>query len=112
MTTDNPETGKDNNTSGEIRVEVAYALPGKQKIIALTVEQGCTARQAAEQSGIASQFDDIDLDAAKMGVFGKTVKPANYVMREGDRVEIYRPLLVDPKQARKERAEKAAADKS
>lgn len=111
MNTDKPESSKDSSAPDQIRVEVAYALPDKQKIIALTVEQGSTALHTAEQSGIASQFDNIDLETAKMGVFGKAVKPASYIMREGDRVEIYRPLLVDPKQARKARAEKAAADK-
>lgn len=88
-------------------IEVAYALPERQKIIALKVVNGCTAFEAAQQSGIAAQFEGLDLNAIKMGVFGKTVKPHDYLMREGDRVEIYRPLLADPKAVRKARAEKA-----
>lgn len=94
-----------------IPVEVAYALPDQQKIIALNVTVGTTALQAAEQSRIAEQFPAIDLSSAKLGVFGKAVKAGDYIMRSGDRVEIYRPLIADPKQVRKERAAKASAAK-
>jgi len=92
-----------------IDVEVAYATPAKQKIIALQVTAGCTAYEAAEQSSIADEFTDIDLAEAKMGIFGKAVNPRDYILKPGDRVEIYRPLLIDPKQARKARAKKASA---
>lgn len=94
-----------------IDVEVAYALPDKQKIIALQVSEGTTAQEAAEQSGIVSEFGGIDLDSAKMGVFGKAVKPSQ-VLLAGDRVEIYRPLEIDPKESRKERAAKAKNNKT
>lgn len=89
----------------KIEVEVAYALPDRQSIVTVVVEQGCTAVQAAELSGIAKQFAGMDLATAKLGIFGKTVK-AGYVMQAGDRVEIYRPLIADPKATRKARAEK------
>lgn len=93
-----------------IRVEVAYALPDEQKIVALELEPGSTAFEAAEQSGICEHFADLDLSSSKMGVFGKVVpKPKEYVLKAGDRVEIYRPLLIDPKESRKERAAKAKA---
>lgn len=98
-----------------IAVEVAYALPHKQKIIALLVAPGTTALQAAEQSGITQHFPDIDLARANMGIFGQSLgtkgldAAANYIMRAGDRVEIYRPLTSDPKEARRKRAEKNAA---
>lgn len=92
-----------------IDVEVAFALPDRQKIVALKVEEGCTAYQAAELSGIDKQFAEIDLSTMKMGVFGKAVKSHDYVMRAGDRVEIYRPLIADPKASRKARANKAQA---
>lgn len=92
----------------KIRVEVAYALPRQQKIIALEVEAGTTALQAAEQSGIARHFPGLELAGSKMGVFGKAVKAGSYVLEPGDRVEIYRPLTADPKAVRKKRA--AAAD--
>ena len=103
----------DKNTSSNeaalINVEVAFALPDRQKIIALQVQQGCTAYQAAELSAIDKQFSEIDLSKMKIGVFGKTVKPHDYVMHAGDRVEIYRPLIADPKASRKARADKAQA---
>ncbi len=87
----------------DIGVEVAYATPQKQLLIALQVPAGTTALAAAEQSGIADEFDGLDIRAAKLGIFGKVVKP-DQVLQAGDRIEIYRPLLVDPKQVRKERA--------
>lgn len=92
-----------------IQVEVAYAKPEKQLILALEVEQGTTVFQAAEKSGIVQEFPEIDLENAKMGIFGKAVRnPKEDVLRAGDRVEIYRPLIIDPKQARANRAAKAA----
>jgi len=97
------------STTQTIAVEVAYALPDRQKIIALNLPVGVTAFEAVQRSGVVELFDDIDLEKAKMGVFGKAIKPREYLLREGDRVEIYRPLLVDPKAARKARAEKSSA---
>lgn len=90
----------------EITVEVAYALPHKQALIKTTVPEGTTALEAARASGISERFEGLDLDNAKLGIFGKAV-PAKQVVQEGDRVEIYRPLIADPKQVRKERAAKA-----
>ncbi|MBR9805507.1 RnfH family protein [bacterium] len=94
-----------------IAVEVAFALPDKQKIVALNVPAGTTALEAAERSHIANDFPGLDVAASDMGIFGKAVKPAGHVLVEGDRVEIYRPLQVDPKASRKARAEKAAKKK-
>ena len=91
-----------------LAVEVAYALPEKQKIIAIEVEPGCTAYEAAVRSRIVESFPDIDLENTRMGIFGKAIaEPRKHVLSAGDRVELYRPLLIDPKQARKARAEKA-----
>lgn len=93
--------------SNKIRVEVAYALPGKQKIIELYVFLGATVYDAVMQSGITGVFPEITPDADSMGLFGKAVKnPKEHVLREGDRVEIYRSLIIDPKQARINRAKK------
>ncbi len=90
-----------------IRVEVAFARPDKQEIIALNVEEGTVAVDAVKRSGIVSVFPEIDPDTANMGVFGKALKnPASHELRDGDRVEIYRPLKIDPKQARLNRARK------
>jgi putative ubiquitin-RnfH superfamily antitoxin RatB of RatAB toxin-antitoxin module len=94
-----------------IAVEVAYALPDNQKIVPVMVPEGSTAIEAAKLSGIDKIFDGIDIDNSDMGVFGKSVKPAVHVMQAGERIEIYRPLLIDPKEVRKKRAEKAAKDK-
>ncbi len=90
----------------QIKVEVAYALPEKQSIIVLEVEQGTTALQAALASNISSQFQGLDVENARMGIFGKAVDASKYELRQGDRVEIYRPLLIDPKANRKARAAK------
>ncbi|RYY02663.1 MAG: RnfH family protein [Gammaproteobacteria bacterium] len=97
-----------------IRVEVAYALPHQQKIISLLVAPGTSALQAVELSQIVRYFPDIDIPSAKLGIFGQSLgtkgldTAALYILREGDRVEIYRPLISDPKDARRKRAEKNA----
>ena len=89
-----------------IRVEVAYALPDRQAIVALEVISGTTALEAARQSGITDKFEGIDLENAKLGIFGALVAPSQK-LQEGDRVEIYRPLIADPKEVRKARAARA-----
>ena len=94
-------------------VEVCYALPDKQQIIALQLPQNATVFEAAVQSGIVAQFPEVELESAKMGVFGKVVaKPKEQVLSNGDRVEIYRPLIADPKEVRKERAARIKAEKA
>ena len=86
-----------------IPVEVAYATPEEQVILALDVAPGTTLQQAVEQSGIVERFPEIDLGKQKAGIFGKLKKPGQ-VLQAGDRVEIYRPLIADPRKVRKERA--------
>ncbi len=86
-----------------IPVEVAYARPEEQVILALEVPAGTTLRQAVEHCGILERFAEIDPDNMKVGIFGK-LKKADQVLQAGDRVEIYRPLIADPKQVRKQRA--------
>ncbi len=93
--------------SDKIRVEVVYALPTQQRLIALDVEVGTTMHEAVLRSGILDLFPHINLEQDKMGIFGKAVKdPREHVLKAGERVEIYRPLAVDPKQARLNRAVK------
>ena len=87
-----------------VRIEVAYARPDTQLILTLYGEEGMTALQAIEASGILLKFPEIDLKQNKIGVFGKLVKP-DTVLRDKDRVEIYRKLLADPKEVRRQRAE-------
>ena len=94
------------NKDTTIRVEVAYALPHKQALLEIQVQEGTTALQAAQQSGIANKFDGVDLDSATLGIFGQIDAPTQ-VLRDGDRVEVYRPLIADPKEVRKARAERA-----
>ncbi len=94
-----------------IEVEVAYALPQKQAIIPLQVKAGTTALEAARLSGVTDKFEGIDLDNAKLGIFGKLVSPQQ-VLNEGERVEIYRPLIADPKEVRKARAARAKAKRA
>ena len=89
-----------------ISVEVAFALPDKQSILEVQVPEGTTALEAVKQSGITGLYEDMDLDNAKMGIFSKPITPQQ-VLREGDRVEIYRPLIADPKEVRKARAARA-----
>ena len=95
----------------KIHVEVAYALPDKQAIVPLDVVAGTTALEAVEQSGIAEQFEGLSLEGVKLGIFGKAV-PATQVLLAGERVEIYRPLLIDPKEVRKARAAEAKERKA
>lgn len=88
----------------QILIEVAYALPQEQILMSLTVDEGTTLEQAIEQSGILAQFPDIELGKTnKVGIFGKLGK-LDMMLREKDRVEIYRPLIADPKAVRKQRA--------
>ncbi len=91
------------DSSESIQVEIAYALPDEQVILPLEVVQGTTLIAAVEQSGIADRFPGIDLEKDRMGIFSKAAK-RDQVLRPGDRVEIYRPLIADPKEVRKQRA--------
>ena len=94
----------------EIEVEVVYALAGEQRLLRLSVPAGTTVREAAQRSGLDTQFPELDLAQASLGIFGKLVaKPEERVLEAGERVEIYRPLLADPKEVRKARAARAKA---
>jgi len=86
----------------QIKVEVAYALPDQQHILELMVDPGTTLEQAVQQSGILEQFAEIDLSQNKLGIFGKLGKKTAE-LKAGDRVEIYRPLIADPKEVRRKR---------
>lgn len=95
-----PEAG-----DGTIRIEVAYARPDRQVILPLVVPEGTTVDAALRQSEIDAQFPEIDLDNAKVGIFGKLTR-RDTVLRPKDRIEIYRPLIADPKEVRRQRAGK------
>ena len=87
----------------QIRVEVVYALPNTQEILSVNLAPGATVAQAVEASGILQKYPEIDLGKNKLGVFAKLAKP-DTALRDRDRVEIYRPLIADPKAVRKQRA--------
>jgi putative ubiquitin-RnfH superfamily antitoxin RatB of RatAB toxin-antitoxin module len=89
----------------KILVEIAYAKRDEQVIIPLEVEAGTTLEQAIKLSGVLEQYPEIDLAQNKTGIFGKIAK-ADTELREKDRVEIYRPLIADPKESRRKRAAK------
>ncbi|MEH6566896.1 MAG: RnfH family protein [Halopseudomonas sp.] len=93
-------------------VEVAYALPHKQKIISLSVPEGTNMREAVALSRMADHFPELNVTSCPVGIFGKAVpKPEERILQPGERVEMYRPLIADPKEVRKQRAAKAKAAK-
>lgn len=87
-------------------VDVIYALPDRQKVVHVMVAPGTRFIEAVRQSNIASFFPEIDLDSVKLGSFSRLVKHDDEVL-PGNRIEIYRPLIADPKDVRRLRAEKA-----
>ncbi|WP_207302071.1 RnfH family protein [[Erwinia] mediterraneensis] len=94
----------------EIVVEVVYALPEKQYLRSVTLEEGSTVEQAIKASGLLELRRDIDLTSNKVGVYSRPVKLSD-PLTDGDRVEIYRPLIADPKEMRRQRAERSASKK-
>lgn len=98
-----------------ITVEVAYALPQKQLLKTISVAPGTTALEAVKMSGILESFPEIDANSHTMGVFSQVLgtkglgEPAQYQLQPMDRVEIYRPLIADPKEVRRRRAAEAKA---
>ena len=86
-------------------IEIAYAIPAKQEIITLDLDKPCSVKEAIERSKIIEHFPEIDLEKNKVGIFGKAVKLTD-ILRDKDRVEIYRPLIADPKESRRARAAK------
>ena len=88
-----------------INVELIYIKPDSQISLKLTINQGTTIQQAIESSGIFEQCPEIDLEVNKVGIYSKLQK-LDTVLESGDRIEIYRPLLADPKEARRQRAKK------
>jgi putative ubiquitin-RnfH superfamily antitoxin RatB of RatAB toxin-antitoxin module len=102
----------------KITVEVAYGIPDKQILDVLTVPVGTTALEAVKQSGVLKMFPEIDIENTQMGIFSQVLgtkglaEPACYELKARDRVEIYRPLIADPKEVRRRRAEEAKAQKT
>lgn len=86
-----------------LNIEVVYALPHAQEIVTLQLQQGATLQQAIKASGLLKKYPEINLTKNSLGIFAKLSKPET-VLRDRDRVEIYRPLLLNPKEARQQRA--------
>ena len=99
------------NRTGQINIELGYARQDEQVLMSLTLEEGVTVEAAIRGSGVLQRFTEIDLKRNKVGIFG-TRCPLDRVLREGDRIEIYRPLCADPKTARRRRAEKSMSGRA
>jgi len=91
-------------TTNHITVEVAYALPNEQVILSLEVPNDCTVEDVIKRSGILESYPQIDITTDKVGIFGKMCK-LNATLRNKDRIEIYRKLIADPKESRRQKAE-------
>jgi putative ubiquitin-RnfH superfamily antitoxin RatB of RatAB toxin-antitoxin module len=96
--------------SEQIQVEVVFAAGGQQRVVALSLAAGATVREAVERSGLLDEFKQIDLARNKLGIWNKLAKP-DAVLRDKDRVEIYQPLIADPKEVRRQRAAEGKAMK-
>lgn len=84
-------------------MEVVYATEARQVLLKLRVEAGCTVGEAIERSGVREEFPGLTVDPAAVGIFSRKV-PLDHPLNDGDRVEIYRPLVADPKEIRRQRA--------
>ncbi|MBD2781352.1 RnfH family protein [Xenorhabdus sp. 42] len=93
-------------SESEINIEIVYALPERQYLYNVKLPRGSTIEQAIESSGLLALRDDIDLTKNKVGIYSRPAKLTD-TLEEGDRVEIYRPLIADPKEMRRKRAERA-----
>ena len=89
-----------------LRIEVVYALPGMQHLVSLNLGVNATAREAVQRSGLSKKFPEIETDGCALGIYGVRIT-LDHVLRDGDRVEIYRPLQADPKQARRDRVNRS-----
>lgn len=87
-----------------VHIEVVYALPEQQWLCALRLSSGTTALEAVHLSQVAQHLPNQSLEGCAFGVFGRLIKPEHYCVQDGDRLELYRPLRVDPKEIRKQRA--------
>lgn len=96
--------------AASINVEVTYALPAQQLLLKVQLSEGATVEDAIRASGVMTSFPDIDLSRNKVGIFSKLVK-LDETVRDKDRIEIYRPLIADPKEVRRKRAEEGKVTK-
>ena len=97
-------------SEAKMNVEVIYALPTQQRLLRVKLAEGATVEDAIRASGVLDAFPEIDLAKSKVGIFSKLVK-LDEKLRDRDRVEIYRPLIADPKEVRRKRAEEGKVTK-
>lgn len=88
-----------------MKIEIVYALPQEQEILTMNVADDCTVDQALRQSGVFEKYSELSIETITVGVFSEVVE-LNHVLKSGDRIEIYRPLQIDPMEARRLRAKK------
>ncbi len=93
------------------KIELIYATPQQQKLLTLVVKEGATIADCIQQSGVLLQHKELDINTMKVGIFSQ-IKPLSQTVVEGDRIEIYRPLIADPKAVRRKKAELAAQQKN
>ena len=98
------------DTQKTIQVEVVLAMPERQELVSLEMTVGSTLAEALDQSALADSFEGFEVDLNRVGIFGQKASP-DQILRDGDRVEIYRPLIADPKEVRRQRAIKQAGTK-
>lgn len=96
-------------TGQTIAVEVVFATAKRQELVALELAPGATVAEAIERSGLAGRFDEFEVDPSRVGIFSRKVT-LDQLLRDGDRVEVYRCLLADPKEVRRQRAQLQAKD--
>lgn len=89
-----------------MKIVIVYALPDRQVVRGMEVGEGTTLAAAVELSGLLAEFPEINLGMNPMGIYGRVIAK-DAVLRDGDRIEIYRPLRVEPKEARRKRQQKA-----
>lgn len=90
-------------SANRINVEVVLAMPSRQELLSLQLASGSSVADAIEQSGVLELFDGFELDPSRVGIFGRKAAMDD-ILRDGDRIEIYRPLIADPKESRRQRA--------
>jgi len=100
---DQATTAQDSTQQAFIQIEIIYALAHQQRLIRLNVAPNTSVEQAIEQSGILKDYPEINLQSNKVGIFSRVCQLSDG-LHQGDRIEIYRPLIIDPKEARKKRA--------
>lgn len=98
------------NDKTTINIEITYALPHEQSLVSLNLPEGVSVEEAIRKSGLLEKYPEIDLSVNKVGIWNKAAE-LSAILREKDRVEIYRPLIADPKEVRRKRAEEGKAMK-